>query len=53
MTGVHAVVGIAVLGLNALAAGWGAVAWARKKTSVWFWYFLRAAQASVVAEAAL
>ena len=36
-----------------LAAGWGAVAWLRHEPSVWFWYFLRVAQAVVVAEVIL
>lgn len=42
-----------MLGLNALAAAWGGIAWWRRDPSVWFWYVLRAAQASVVVEAAL
>jgi hypothetical protein len=46
-------VGIAVLGLNALAAAWGGIAWWRRDPSVGFWYVLRAAQASVVAQAVL
>lgn len=50
MTGVHAAAGIAVVGLNALAAAWGGIAWARRDPSVWFWYVLRAAQASVVVQ---
>ncbi len=41
-------VGIAVLATNAVAGGWGAVAWLRKDPSVWFWYLLRVAQATVV-----
>jgi hypothetical protein len=47
------VVGIAVLLTNAVAAGWGAVGWLRKdaRASLVFWPLLRAAQASVVAEA--
>jgi hypothetical protein len=43
-------VGIAVLASNALAGGWGAVAWLRKDPSVWFWYLLRVAQATVVVQ---
>ena len=46
-------VGIAVLGLNALAAAWGGIAWWRRDPSVWFWYVLRTAQASVVVQAVL
>jgi hypothetical protein len=47
------VVGIAVLASNAVAGGWGAVAWLRKDPSVWFWYLLRVAQAAVVIQAML
>ena len=43
-------VGIAVLASNAVAGGWGAVAWLRKDPSVWFWYLLRVAQATVVVQ---
>ncbi|HEX8075631.1 MAG TPA: hypothetical protein VF545_11695 [Thermoleophilaceae bacterium] len=45
------VIGIAVLASNALAAAWGGAAWARRDPSTVFWYLLRAAQATVVAEA--
>jgi hypothetical protein len=45
------VVGIAVLATNGVAGVWGAVAWLRKDPSVWFWYLLRVAQASVVVQA--
>jgi hypothetical protein len=44
---------LAVLGLNALAAAWGGISWLRHDPSVWFWYVLRAAQATVVVQAAL
>jgi hypothetical protein len=47
------VTGIAVLGLNALAAAWGGIAWLRHDPSGFFWYVLRAAQAAVVVEAIL
>jgi hypothetical protein len=50
---VHAIVGIATLGLNALAAVWGAVAWLRADPSVSFWYVLRTAQLSVVVSVVL
>ena len=53
MSGVHAVLGVSVLGANLLAAGWGAVAWLRKEPSVWFWYLLRVAQAVVVVQVVL
>jgi hypothetical protein len=50
---VHLVVGIAVLATNLLAGVWGAIAWARKDPSVWFWYVLRTAQAVVVVQVTL
>jgi hypothetical protein len=45
--------GIAVLVANALAAGWGAVGWLRKRAraSLVFWPLLRVAQATVVVQA--
>lgn len=46
-------VGIAVLATNAAAGGWGAVAWLRRDPSVWFWYLLRVAQATVVVQVAI
>jgi hypothetical protein len=46
-------VGIAVLASNATAGVWGGVAWLRKDPSVWFWYLLRVAQATVVVQAVL
>ena len=45
--------GIAVVALNGLAAAWGGIAWLRRDPSVWFWYVLRVAQASVVVQAVL
>jgi hypothetical protein len=53
LSGVHAVVGIGLVAANALAAGWGAVAWLRRDPSVAFWPLLRVAQAFVVVEAVL
>jgi hypothetical protein len=44
---------LAVLGLNALVAAWGGIAWMRRDPSVRFWYALRAAQAAVVVQAVL
>ena len=38
---------------NALAGGWGAVAWLRHDPSIWFWYFLRFAQVTVVLQVGL
>ena len=47
------VLGIAVLVANAVASGWGAVAWARRdaRGSIVFWPLLRVAQATVVVQA--
>jgi hypothetical protein len=53
MKDVHSIAGIACLALNALAAVWGGVAWARRDPSVSFWPVLRVAQASVVVEVVL
>ena len=53
MKDVHAIVGIATLALNAVAAAWGVAAWMRKDPSVSFWYLLRTAQLSVVVEVVL
>jgi hypothetical protein len=50
---VHLVVGIAVLATNLLAGVWGAIAWARRDPSVWFWYILRVAQAVVAVQVTL
>jgi len=47
------VVGIAVLATNGVAGVWGGIAWLRKDPSVWFWYLLRVAQASVVIQAVI
>ena len=41
-----------MLAANALAAGWGSVAWVRREPSVWFWYLLRIGQVVVVAQVA-
>jgi hypothetical protein len=53
MKDVHAVVGIATLFLNVVAAVWGGVAWLRSDPSVSFWYVLRVAQLAVVASVVL
>jgi hypothetical protein len=50
---VHLVVGIAVLATNLITGVWGAIAWARKEPSVWFWYVLRVAQGVVVVQVTL
>ena len=53
MTDVHAAVGVAVLASNLVAGTWGGVAWMRGEPSVIFWYLLRAAQATVIAQVVL
>jgi hypothetical protein len=53
VTGVHAVLGVVVVVANLLAGAWGAVCWYRRTPSVWFWYFLRIAQASVIVQVLL
>ena len=53
MAEVHLVAGVAMLALNLAAGTWGGVAWAANRASVWFWYVLRAAQASVVVQVLL
>jgi hypothetical protein len=53
MAEVHLVFGVAVVTLNLVAGVWGAVAWIRSRPSVWFWYLLRVAQASVVLQVLL
>jgi hypothetical protein len=50
---VHEVVGISVVASNAIAAGWGGIAWFRNLPSVGFWYVLRFAQGVVVLQVAL
>ena len=50
---VHIVVGCLAIGLNLLALAIGAVAWARRRPSAWFWRLLRSGQASVALQAAL
>lgn len=47
------VLGFAVLVGNAVAAGWGGMAWLRRSPSVAFWYLLRVAQALVIGQVAL
>jgi hypothetical protein len=39
--------------LNAIAGLWGAVAWARRRPSIWFWFVLRAAQGAVIVQVLL
>jgi heme A synthase len=53
MAGVHLVVGCALIAFNLVAGAVGGVAWFRDRSSVPFWYLLRAAQVSVVLQALL
>ena len=53
MVAVHLVVGCSVIALNLLAGIFGGFAWFRDRTSVPFWYLLRAAQVSVFVQVAL
>ncbi len=53
MAAVHLVIGCAVILLNAVAFGFGGVAWLRSQASIPFWYLLRAAQAAVFVQAML
>ena len=46
----HLIIGVAVLASNLVAGVLGAVAWLRARPSVVFWYLLRVAQATVVAQ---
>ena len=53
MVAVHLAVGILVLATNLAAGAWGGIAWLRREPSVGFWYALRVAQATVVAQVAV
>lgn len=53
MAEVHLVVGCALIVLNLAAGVVGAIAWARQRPSIPFWYLLRAAQVSVFLQALL
>lgn len=53
MTQLHLTVAVLVLALNLAAGVWGVVAWLLRRPTTIFWYLLRAAQASVVAQAVL
>lgn len=53
MAEVHLVVGVALLALNLVAFAVGGVAWLRDRSSVSFWYLLRAAQVAVFLQALL
>jgi heme A synthase len=53
MPEVHLVVGCALIALNLAAFAVGGVAWLRRRSSIPFWYLLRAAQAAVFLQALL
>ncbi len=53
MAEVHLVVGCALIVLNLAAGAVGGIAWFRDRSSVPFWYLLRAAQVSVFVQALL
>ena len=53
METLHLIVGVAVLVTNLAAGAIGAIAWLRKRPSVGFWYVLRTAQGTVVAQVLL
>ena len=53
MVGLHIAVGVGLIALNAAAGLVGGIAWYRDRTSVAFWYLLRAAQVSVFVQALL
>src|SRR5690554_464634 len=47
MASIHLVVGVALIALNLAAFAVGGIAWLRSRSSVPFWYLLRAAQVAV------
>jgi heme A synthase len=51
MLGLHIAVGLLLIALNAAAFAVGGIAWLRDRSSIPFWYLLRAAQAAVFAQA--
>ncbi len=53
MVSIHLVVGCAVILLNLLAGAIGGAAWFRRRSSVPFWYLLRAAQVAVFLQVTL
>lgn len=53
MLGLHIAVGFCLIALNGAAFAVGGIAWYRNRPSIPFWYLLRAAQASVFAQALL
>jgi hypothetical protein len=53
VNGVHITIGVLAVGVNAVAAVWGAWCWYRWESSTFFWRALRTGQALVVLEAAI
>ncbi len=53
MVAIHLVVGCALIALNLAAFAFGGAAWLRDRSSVPFWYLLRAAQGAVFLQALL
>jgi hypothetical protein len=53
MLGLHIAVGFLLIALNLAAFAVGGIAWYRDRTSIPFWYLLRAAQVAVFAQALL
>jgi heme A synthase len=53
MVGLHIAVGVCLIALNAAAGVVGGLAWYRDRSSIPFWYLLRAAQISVFVQALL
>jgi heme A synthase len=53
MPEVHLVLGCALIALNLAAFAVGGIAWSRRRSSIPFWYLLRAAQAAVFLQALL
>jgi hypothetical protein len=53
VTELHIVLGVAVIATNLVAGIWGAVAWFARRPSLWFWYLLRSAQVTIVAQVLL
>ena len=53
MTDIHIALAVGVVALNALAGGWGAIAWLRHEPSVIFWYLLRVAQVVTILQVVL
>lgn len=51
MLGLHIAAGVLLIALNGAAFAVGGIAWFRDRASIPFWYLLRAAQASVFAQA--